>query len=157
MQAKIRRLLCLSLIVVSISSVAIAAVELSGTWKLNIEKSSFGGLSVPSGRTFNITQRGTMLKIEVTDKTPSGERTQVLECTTDGAKCVNNVRGQEFRSTVHWEGSELVFETEGSLDGSEFRAVDQWTISEDGKTITINRHASNNIGEVHQKLVLEKQ
>jgi hypothetical protein len=34
---------------------------------------------------------------------------------------------------------------------------DKWTLSPDGKALTINRHFASSMGELDQKIVLEKQ
>ncbi len=136
---------------------AAAGVELSGDWKLNVEKSKFGALPVPASRTISVTHREPLIKLQITEDTGKETRSTSMECTTDGKRCVNNVRGREFSSTMHWEGSTLVMETQGVYNGAEFRSVDRWSLSPDKKTLTIEREASNDFGETHQKLILEKQ
>jgi hypothetical protein len=136
---------------------ATPAVDLSGTWKLDVKNSTFGILPVPVSRTINITHREPLLRLQITEDTGKEKRSQTLEYTTDGKECVNKVRGNDFRSTLHWEGSTLVVDTEGVYQGNQFRATDRWSLSPDQKTITIERRASNDNGDTHQKLILEKQ
>lgn len=139
------------------AAAAPTTAELSGQWQLDTEKSAFGLLPPPMSRTVNITHHDPALRVEITEETTNSSRSEVFEYTTDRKKCVNNVRGREFRSVLHWEGQVLVVETEGLYEGDEFHAVDRWTLSLDGKTITIQRHASNAYGETQQTLILEKQ
>jgi hypothetical protein len=136
---------------------ATPAVDLSGTWKLDVKNSTFGILPVPVSRTISITHREPLLRLQVTEDTGKEKRSQTLEYTTDGKECVNKVRGNDFRSTLHWEGSTLVVDTEGVYQGNKFRATDRWSLSPDQKTITIERRASNDNGYTHQRLILEKQ
>ena len=152
------RVLALVLSLHVVGAICLATpMNFSGTWKLNIEKSKFGALPGPVSRTINITHRDPALKLEVTETTANDNRSSVLEYTTDGKKCINKVRGMDFRSIVQWQQGVLVIETEGIYQGEEFHATDRWTLSPDGKTITILREASNKYGETHQTLILEKQ
>jgi len=138
-------------------AVAAPSVELSGNWKLNVEKSKFGALPAPVSRTVEIIHREPNLKVKVTEDTGTETRSQTLEYTTDGKQCLNMVRGREFRSVVRWEEAVLVIETKGVYQGDDFRSTDRWSLSPDRKTITIERHATNPYGETHQTLMLEKQ
>ncbi|HJX85909.1 MAG TPA: hypothetical protein VJ723_16335 [Candidatus Angelobacter sp.] len=158
MYSRLFRLSCVALGLTCFWTAAVAATttDLSGKWKLNVEKSTFGLLPAPLNWTANITHRDPALKVETTEETPDGPRSQVLEYTTDSKKCTNKVRDREFRSVLHWDGPVLVIETEGLYEGDPFRAVDHWTMSLDGKTITIERHASNAYSETNQSLILEK-
>ena len=63
----------------------------------------------------------------------------------------------EDPSTLKWEGDDLVADTKGSWDGNDFTAKDRYTLSDGGKTMTIQRHISTGMGEFDMKLVFEKQ
>jgi hypothetical protein len=134
-----------------------AAVDLSGNWKLNIKESSFGVLPAPVSRTILITHKEPVLKLEISEDTGREKRSQTLDYSTDGKICLNKVRDNEFRSTLHWEESTLVIETKGDYQGRAFQAVDRWSMSPDGKTITVDRRASNDTGQTQQRLILERQ
>jgi hypothetical protein len=159
MSYRMSRLLCVGAALSLFCSNALAtpAVDLSGNWKLDVKKSTFGVLPVPVSRTINIIHREPLLKLQITEDTGTEKRSQTLEYTTDGKDCVNKVRGNDFHSTLRWEGSSLVVDTEGVYQGNKFRATDRWSLSQDQKTIVIERSASNDNGETHQKLILEKQ
>ena len=156
MIAQILRALPIVLMICSIAN-SLFEVNLTGNWKLNIEKSKFGVLPAPTSRTVNITHQAPRLKLEIFDEMGTQKRTQIFEYTTDGKRCTNNVRGREFQSTVRWEGTTLVIETEGIYQDAVFRSIDRWKLSQDQKTITIERDASNDMGETRQTLILEKQ
>jgi len=77
--------------------------------------------------------------------------------TTDGKESTNTVNGNEFKSTVKWDGDELTIDTKGSFNGNDFTARDRWTLSGDGKSLTVERHLSSEMGEADQKILFEKQ
>jgi hypothetical protein len=77
--------------------------------------------------------------------------------TTDGKECVNHLGDNEFKSTLKWDGDDLVTDTKGSFDGNAFTAKDRWTLSDGGKTMTMQRHISTDGGDFDIKLVFEKQ
>jgi hypothetical protein len=135
-----------------------AKPNFSGTWKVNVAKSDFGAMPAPDSRTDKIAHEDPDLKVHVAQSGQMGEMTYDAAYTTDGKECANNVNGNVFKSTVKWDGNDLSVETKGTFSGNEFTAKDRWTLSEDGNTITIQRHlASPALGETDQKVVFEKQ
>jgi len=97
------------------------------------------------------------LKISRSQTGQQGDATYDLSFTTDGKQNSNTVRGNSMKSTVAWEGEALVFDSKVEAQGNEITLKDKWTLSADGKTITINRHAASPQGEIDMKLVMEKQ
>ena len=135
-----------------------AKTDFSGTWKLNTGKSDFGPMPPPDSRTDKITHQDPSLKASVaTTGGMRGDRTYDVSYTTDGKECVNHVADDEFKSTVKWEGDELVLDTKGSFGGTDFTSNERWTLSADGKTLTRAAHISSAMGEADMKLVFEKQ
>ena len=134
-----------------------AKPNFSGTWKVNVAQSDFGAIPGPDSRTDKITHQDPDLKVHVNQSGQMGEMTYDAAYTTDGKECTNNVNGNVFKSTVKWDGDGLSLETKGSFNGNEFTAKDRWALSEDGKTMTVQRHLASAMGETDQKLVFEKQ
>ena len=134
-----------------------AKPNLSGAWKLNVGKSDFGPLPGPTSRTLKIDHEDPSLKIAVTEVKQQGEVSYQASYTTDGKENVNTNRGNTFRSKLKWDGDVLVIETKGTFAGGEVTARDKWTLSDGGKTLTIERHLASEMGEVDQKLLLEKE
>jgi hypothetical protein len=58
---------------------------------------------------------------------------------------------------VKWEGETLNIDTKGTFGDNAFTMKDKWTVSADGKVLTIVRHFSSAMGELEQKLTLEKE
>ncbi len=78
--------------------------------------------------------------------------------TTDGKPAVSQDReGDQFTTTVKWEGNILVFETGEKEKSGTITTRETWSLSEDGKTLTKKRHTSGPRGNTDQTYVLVKQ
>ena len=62
-----------------------------------------------------------------------------------------------MKSTLKWEGDTLVIDAKGKFGDNDFTLLDKWTLSDDGKILTIVWLFKSSMGEGEQKLVLEKQ
>lgn len=141
------------------ASAAFAAVpDLGGNWKLNSSKSDFGQFPAPSGMSQKITQAEPKLTVASKMSGDNGDIEFTANYTTDGKEVTNpGFGGGEMKSTAKWDGAALVIETKGAFGDNPFTMKDKWTVSEDGKTLTVLRHWSSGMGEADQKLVFEKQ
>jgi hypothetical protein len=153
------RIFSLTLLTLAIGLVqAQAKADFSGTWKLNAGKSDFGPMPPPDSITEKIAHQDPSLKLNVaTTGGMQGDMTYDVTYTTDGKECVNHVADNEFKSTLKWDGDELTIDTKGSFSGTDFTSKDRWSLSADGKTLTIARHISSAMGEADMKTVFEKQ
>lgn len=134
-----------------------AKPNLSGTWKVDVSKSDFGPLPAPDSQTEKISHEDPDVKVAVASSGQMGDLNYDLHYTTDGKETTNTVAGNEMKSTAKWDGEELVVDTTGNFNGTDFTAKDRWTLSEDGKTLTQQRHISFAGGEGDMKVILEKQ
>jgi hypothetical protein len=134
-----------------------AKSDFSGTWKINAGKSEFGPMPPPDSMTEKIVHEDPSLKVNVVQTGGGGDMTYDMVYTTDGKECVNHLGDNEFKSTLKWDGDDLVTDTKGSFDGNAFTAKDRWTLSDGGKTLTTQRHISTDGGDFDIKLVFEKQ
>jgi len=152
------RLFSLTLLTLALGFVqAQAKTDFSGTWKLNAGKSDFGQMPAPDSMTQKITHQDPSLKVNVASTGGMGDMTYDFSYTTDGKECVNHMGDNEFKSTLKWDGDDLVVDIKGSFGGTDFTAKDRWTLSGDGKTLTITQHFSSAMGEGDVKEVLDKQ
>jgi hypothetical protein len=149
--------LLFALAAVSTAAPAQAKPNFSGEWKLNVSRSDFGPLPVPVSRTDKIKHEEPALKVTTTQASQQGEGTFELNYTTDGKESVNEIRGNSMKSTSKWDGDTLVIETKANFNGNDLMLSDKWSLSADGKVLTINRHIASPMGELDQKVVLEKQ
>jgi hypothetical protein len=136
---------------------ALAAPNFSGTWKLNTAKSEFGQLPPPEKFLRTITHHDPSMKYKTEQAGPQGEFTTEVTCTTDGKECTNQYPQGAAKSTMKWEGDTLVVDSKRTIQDNELTFKEKWSLSGDGKTITINFHVSGGFGEFDLKYVLEKQ
>jgi hypothetical protein len=135
-----------------------AKSDYSGTWKTNLSKSDFGAMPAPDSRTDVITHQDPDLKIKVTQSSQMGDMNYDLAFTTDGKESTNSI-GDMFKmtSTAKWDGDNLVIDSKGNFNGTDFTSKESWKLAEDGKTMTIDRHITSDAGEFDQKILMDKQ
>ena len=129
----------------------------SGTWKMNVAKSDFGPMPAPDSRTDVIEHNDPAMKINVSQKGGQGDVEAVVNYTTDGKEVTNTIAQREQKSTVVWQGSNLVVNSKFTVNDAEITTKSVWTLSEDGKTLTQNIHAESPMGEIDLKWVFDKQ
>jgi hypothetical protein len=134
-----------------------AKPNFSGNWKLNTAKSDFGAMPAPDSRTDIITHEDPDLKDSYTQSGQMGELTAEMKYSTDGKETTNSVRGNQIKTTAKWDGDELAIAGKTQFNGADVTLSDRWSLSADGKTLTIQRHVNSPLGETNQKIVLEKQ
>lgn len=140
-----------------VTAQAQSKANFSGEWKLNASKSEFGPMPAPNSRTDKIKHEDPSLKVSTSSSTQAGDFNIDLNYTTDGKETTNEIRGNQVKSTAKWEGDALVINSKGSFGGNDITITDKWTLSPDGKTLTIGRHFVSPQGELDQKVVMEKQ
>jgi len=128
--------------------------NLTGTWKMNAEKSKFerGG---PSDITLKFDHKDTSLSETLMLTTPNGDRSIEAKYTTDGKEATQEVMGgRQAQTSAKWEGETLTIAWKAE-DGSFIRKI---TVSGDGKTMTMIVNQSRGDGQsVSDTVVLEKQ
>jgi hypothetical protein len=139
------------------AALAAARPNLTGDWKLNTSKSELGQMPAPNSWVQKVSHEDPKLKVAVTMSSDMGDMSWESSYTTDGKESVNKIRENESRSVARWDGDVLTMDTKGKFGDNDFTMNDKWTLSEDGKVLTINRHMSSSFGEGDQKLVFEKQ
>jgi hypothetical protein len=142
---------------VALSGQAQAKPNFSGEYKLNTSRSEFGPMPAPASRTDKITHDDPSLQVATRQSGQNGEVTYEARDATDGTETTNQFRSTAMKSTGKWDGDTLVITTKGSYNGGDITLADKWTLSEDGKVLTINRHVTSAMGELDQKIVFEKQ
>jgi len=137
---------------------ALAKPNFSGDWKLNAAKSTFGEMPAPSSMTMKITHADPKVTAASKSSSERGEFEISATYTTDGAPTTNQgFGGNPTTSTAKWDGDVLSIETKGKFGDNDFTMQDKWSLSEDGKVLSILRTFKSSMGEAQQKLVLEKQ
>ncbi len=147
---------------------SLAAVNFSGEWELDRSKSNLpeGGQGRGPGAfvasKMTVTQDANTLTMERTmPGRDGGERKMTTTTTLDGKVTkTSNERGESEVKAV-WENETLVVEThrkfEGPMGSFESTRKEKWTLSADGKTLTIEFTQSTPRGETNGKAVYLKK
>ena len=119
-----------------------ASPDLSGTWKLNSQKSDLAddyryALSLGEESVSISVQNP---EVKVTRRYSFGESNSILY--TDGRTASNrDTTGEPFKSSAKWDGRRLVsrYALHRSFRGNPetVDVIDEWTVSNDGKTLTL--------------------
>lgn len=132
--------------------------DFSGIWKLNNAKSDFGPMpGGPDKFERTIDHKDPSLKMTTVQAFQGQERTNNVEYTIDGQeKTVETAMGP-MKVTPVWKGDNLEITVRREFQGSEIKSVETWSLSEDGKTLTVKTDISAPQGEFTLKFVLDKQ
>ena len=145
-----------------------AEADFTGSWMLNLSKSQYGQFPAPEVMLRSVTYANGTLTMSTYQKGAQGEVTTELKYSTDGTTSVN----KDSRGTARWQGDTLIIESSREAQGESSREAqgktsreaqgarltqrDQWTLSADGKTLTIAIHVSLPNGAFDVKQVFEK-
>jgi hypothetical protein len=132
----------------------------NGTWKLNAELSDFGEMNPPAKMERKIDFKDPVFKLATTVANQSGEKTEEYTCTTDGKACENTSGPRQMTSYLNWEGDTLVVHSVSVIKRQEreirITEDDRWTLSPDGKRITIETKLSTVAGGTQIKIVMDR-
>ncbi len=136
---------------------AFGAPSLTGEWKLNLQKSQYGPLPAPIEVTRKVKLEGINLSMTTVQKTTQRDSTSELKYTTDGKESINKVTNGDAKGKAHWEGDALIIESSQMNGPQELKSREVWTVSSDGKTLTIQTHLTLPQGGVDVKQVFDRQ
>ena len=145
----------LSVFLISENSMA-QNVNFTGFWKLNAEKSDFGVMGQPDHLTFNIKHEGINFEFEQHVINQTGERKMTFKYTTDGKKCSNTLEGVEFLTVCTWKENVLIAETDVEMQGTPVKVINEYSLSEDKKLLTIKLVYSGPMGDMEASYVFDK-
>ncbi len=148
------------------AAMAVAAQEsrpnLSGTWNLDASRSDFGPMPPPDSIVLVVAHKDPALKVTSTQKVEQATLTNERNLTTDGKPNTNKLRSldgeQDVVSTSRWNGAALVTTFKMQSQGIALDMKDTWTLSADGKTLTVSRGIATPQGdELTIRMVYTKQ
>ena len=126
--------------------------DLTGTWRLNHDRSDFGRAARPGTVVTKIRQQAGELRAEsTTDGSVSAYR-----WTLGGKESVNRIGGNEVRAVAEWRGPILQVKAKMTVQGTTLGMTDQYSLAGDGKTMTIYRTINGPNGEMEQRYVYDK-
>lgn len=144
-------------ILLSVSGLGAGRPDFSGVWKLNGDKSDFGPMPKPDKYEAKIDHKDPEMKVTTTQAGEQGERTTDAVFSTDGKETTNKMGPTEMKSKAKWDGSVLVIDSKLDFQGNEISINEKWNLSEDGKTVTIDRMINAPQGDLALKFIMEKQ
>jgi hypothetical protein len=157
----------ISVIAVAFAAFALSALaqtnSLSGTWKLNPSKSTFGQFPGPKEETDVITVNGSDFKQQVTSVGQNGTQSYTRACTIDGKEVTlapDDPRAHLGAVTLSkiqcaWQGSSLVITEAANLRGADLTDRLTFSASADGKTMTLDSHITSATINGDRKLVYD--
>jgi len=152
---KRKRIFLLSIFLLSL--VAFAAtppVNFSGMWTLNRAKSDASPADAPKKSAMKINQQAGRIEIWYYITDGLGDHDWGSNYTLDGKVNHNSWDGVEVKTSQGWDGSTLVFNVRRGAN-SEYK--ERWSLSPDGKTLTIKRHTIFSHSSLTEKFVFDKQ
>jgi hypothetical protein len=130
--------------------------NLSGTWVMALDKSDFGPLPAPQSRTDVIEHKASSITVKRTVVGANGETTATIVYGIDGKPYTNHIGDIDATSVLRWDGPVLVVESTLNTPQGEVKAVDRFTLSADGKTLTQARSLSLGDQQATQTIVMVK-
>lgn len=152
----------LALLILTASLAAAEKPDFSGEWKLNTVKSDFGPVAAFDRWDLDVTHKDPSLKVKATmSNAQMGERTTDTELSTDGQETQTGEGASSAIVSAAWTGPVLVVKSTRKVnmqgDEVEIRNEEKWSLSEDGKTLTVEAVIASPMGELRMKRVMDKQ
>jgi hypothetical protein len=164
----LRKLLIGALTLAAAASVGFAQgkTDLSGTWRLNVAKSDFGPVPGPNTQTDVIEQNGQTIKINVTAEGDEGKMQYTQTLTTDGREVTispdspgahPNPEVTLQSISAAWNGASLDVSQKLTYGSDPVTGVSHYTLSADGKVLTVSSDYQSPMGEAQRTFIFEKQ
>ena len=132
--------------------------DFTGRWEMEASRSDFAGGAAPTRRVDTIVQRDSVLVIVRLVVVPNGgPQLHHYDLAIDGHEHRNRVGSLEIRSTLHWEGDELVVESAQPGPVGDVTATDRWRLSSNRDTLTVQRNFVAGGSAVAQRLVFVRR
>jgi len=131
--------------------------DLSGDWKMDVDKSQFGPIPPYTSMTCKIDHKDPDLTIVQTSSGAQGDQVLNLKYSTDGKETTNSLMGNDAKSKAAWEGKTLVVNSNLDAGGATIKFISKYSLSDDGKTLTQGLNISAPQGEFEMTYVLVKQ
>jgi len=124
-----------------------ARPDFTGRWKMNLKRSVLRG-QAPKQILVNIEHREPHLRQEIHVTDAGGAERHITFAYETGAETANSVGDAVARTQARWEGEELVIESRMKTPGRELHLKDHWSLSRDGKTLTMAHRDDDLAGQI---------
>ncbi len=142
-----------------------AQADFSGTWAFNESKSTLGEGPMMSATSMTVNQQENLISIDLVQPSfEGGEMKRSEKYTLDGKESVNEgMMGSSVKTITSWSEDKkelrfaktIAFEMDG--EKMEMKLDDAWTLSDDGKTLTVKSSMKSDWGEMNTALVYDKK
>ncbi len=137
---------------------ALGTPDFSGTWTLdsvqNMSSASGPGNFAKGKVTITIKQTKTTFSVD----RKAGDRIETAVHKLDGTESINKLpSGKEKKSTSSWVGSTLVIKSTTDMGGTTVASTETFSLSPDGKVMTIESVIQTPRGETKRILTYNKQ
>ena len=142
-----------------------AQPDFSGSWALNESKSTLGDGPRMSVTSMTVNQEENLMSVDLVQPSwDGGEMKRSEKYTLDGKESVNEgMMGSSVKTITSWseDKKELRFAKTIAFDMNgetmEMKLNDAWTLSGDGKTLTVKSTMISDMGETNLVLVYDKK
>ncbi len=148
-----------------LSGSLIAQPNFSGSWTFNESKSTLGEGPMMSATSMTVSQQENLISVDLVQPSfEGGEIKRSEKYTLDGKESVNEgMMGSSVKTITSWSEDKkelrfaktIAFEMDG--EKMEMKLDDVWTISDDGKTLTVKSSMKSDWGEMNTALVYDKK
>lgn len=142
-----------------------AQADFSGSWALNESKSTLGDGPRMSVTSMTVNQQENLMSIDIVQPSwDGGDMKRSEKYTLDGKESVNpGMMDSSVRTITTWSEDKkelsfaktILFDMNG--DTMELKIMDLWSISEDGKSLTVKSTMTSEMGEMNLVLVYDKK
>jgi hypothetical protein len=142
-----------------------AQPNFSGSWALNESKSTIGEGPRMSAASMTINQQAGLISIDLVRPSFDGGDEKLSEkYTLDGKESVNQgMMNSSTKTITTWsdDKKELRFAKNTTIDMNgeimEMKSTEAWSISDDGKTLTVKSTMASPMGDMNLVLVYDKK
>jgi hypothetical protein len=122
-------------------------INFTGTWQADLSKSKLDG-PPPDRLLITIEHHDPQLLQTVLTTTAGRDDHLTFSFTTDGEDTAITLRGNPGKTRAHWRDAELVIESSLLLAGRELQFRDYWSLSADGRLLTMEHRDDALAGQV---------
>ena len=136
------------------------APSFSGTWKMNVAKSTFGALPEeyrPTAITRVISHNGPTLLLEISQTSAQGADKSTYKLSLDGSESVNEIQGAPVKSVAKLNGANVEVLTKRSMGDMALEFAEKSSLNAEGQLIVDTQVGGTPLGVIVTHYVFEKQ
>ena len=154
-----------SVLLIFLSGSIIAQPNFSGSWAYNESKSTLGEGPMMSPTAMTINQQSGLISVDLVQPSfDGGEEKRSEKYTLDGKESVGQgMMNSSVKSMVTWSDDKkelkfaknIIFDMNG--EKMEAKSTEVWSLTADGKTLTLKSSMVSQMGELNSTMVYDKK